>query len=265
MNTSTHSLSPALHLTELHEGRVVRLRVDSPPAQALDYGLIEALHDTFGALASRPSLACVVMESAGPDFGTGFGLSHRRAPYVPVLLGAWHAALRRLASLDALLVAKVQGQCTGAAMEWALVCDAVICDPTARFALPEIALGAFSPVGALLLPDRVGRTRATDWLVTGRTIEPEEAQAAGLIAAFAGGWDDLDSMTARWVEQHVTSRSAVAVRALAGALHEPVREKLAGPLEALEARFLEQIAPSRDAEEGITAALRKRAPRWEHG
>jgi enoyl-CoA hydratase/carnithine racemase len=72
-------------------------------------------------------------------------------------------------------MAVVRGRCFGAGCEWTLLCHEVWADRTAKFAFPEMAIGAFATVAPLLLPDRVGRTRALDLLLSGREVDAAEA------------------------------------------------------------------------------------------
>lgn len=251
-------------LREEHEGRVARVTLSAPPENTLDVTLLVELGRTLAALEASPAIACVVLDAAGPDFSTGLALGQRRAPYVEILLSHLHAAARRLASLDTLVLAKVRGRCTGAALELALLSHAILADGTARFGFPDLALGSFSPLAAVLLPDRIGRTRANELQLSGRTLAPDEATALGLVAEHAGGWDDLDSLGRRWIERHVLPRSTVALRAFARASRVHLPALLGARLDELEKLHLETVARAADAEEGISAALRGRPPRWQH-
>lgn len=256
--------APRVRVLDQHGGRLARLILDSPAGNALDLSVLNELSAALDVLHGWPHLVCVVLEGAGRDFSSGFSIPQRRAPYVELLLPSFHACVRRLAALPALIVAKVRGRCEGAGLELALLANAVLCDQTARFGFPDLAQGVFPPLGSLLLPDRIGRARAEQWLLTGRAVEPDEALSSGLVTACAGGWDNVDSLLASYLETHVLSRSNVALRALTGALRLPLERHLAGDLTRLEERYLRVVAPSRDAEEGLSAALHGRPPRWTH-
>lgn len=250
-----------LSVLEEHDGRVARLVFDHAPDNALDVTLVDELLVAVDALERWPELSCVVLEGKR-DFGTGFALSHRRMPYLDLLLTSYLAACRKLVSLEAVRIALVRGRCFGAGFELALLCHTILADATARFAFPDLSLGAFAPVGSLLLPDRIGVTKAEDWLLSGRTVPGDEALAAGLLTGFAAGWDNLDTMGARHVEQQVLARPTGAVRALARALSLDRRERLERDLPETERLFRERVAGARDHDEGVSAALRGRPPRW---
>lgn len=253
--------APRLELREEHGGRIVRVILRAPPDNALDLDLLNELTSALDALARAPDLCCLVLESGTRDFSTGLDPSQRRLPYVELLLPALHGVARRLASLEALIVTRVRGRCLGAGLELALLSNAILCDATAKFGLPDLTQGLFSPLGALLLPSRLGRTRAEEWLLSGLTIDGEGAHAAGLAQEFAGGWDDLDSMTERWLQRIVLARPPAALKVHARASRLHLDALLARPLDELEQLYLTRIAPSAEADEALAAAGRRRPSR----
>lgn len=254
-----------LKVSETHDGRVARIRLDAPPDNALDVTVLTELVRALDAVATWPNLACVIFEAQGRDFSTGLALVQRRQPYVEVLLPALHLVARKLASLEAVLVTLVRGRCFGAAFELSLLSHAVIGDATVKFCLPELGLGTFPPLASLLLPERIGRARAEELLLSGRVMEHEEALSWNLLTACAGGWEDLDSLANNWVQKNVLSRSNVALRALHKATRRSLADRLGHELADLETLYLQHVAHSRDAQEGIDAALHRRTPRWVHG
>jgi cyclohexa-1,5-dienecarbonyl-CoA hydratase len=262
--SANEPMTPGVHLREEHGGRVARIVFANPPDNAFDIPLLEELHRALDALERWPLLACVVLEGAGLDFSTGLSLSQRRMPYVELLLPSLHAAARKLAALDVLQIALVRGRCFGAGLELSLLAHVLLADATAKFAFPELSFGAFPTLGPLLLPDRLGAARAEEWLLSGRTVPVEEALAAGLVTAFAGGWDSLETLSLRYLEQQVLARSTPSLKSLVRALGVRRRALLENELPELERLYFQRIAATKDAEEGLSAALRRRAPKWSH-
>lgn len=247
-----------------HDGRVARLVLRSPPENALDITLLRDLGAALERLSTKPGLACVVLEGDGIDFSTGLLLGQRRRPYVELLLENLHGVARRLAAIPALTVAKVKGRCHGAGFELALLCDIVVNDQTARFAFPELSIGAIPTIAPAILPARLGVARAHELVLSGRTIPGDEALAAGLATEVAGGWDDVESLVQKIVEKQVLPRSTVALRAQAIAFRRPLVDLLSRTLDESERHYLEEVALTKDADEGVTAALRRRTPKWTH-
>lgn len=251
-------------LREEHEGRVARIVLANPPENALDVDLLTELLKTVDALERWPELACVVIEGAGREFSSGLSLPQRRQPYVRSVVPAFHHLARKLVGLDAIVVSFVRGRCLGAGFELALLSHAILCDATARIGLPELTFGAIPPLGTLLLPRRLPPAKAEELILSGRVLPADEALAAGLVNACAGGWDDLESLGARWIRENVLSRSNVPLRAFAAASRRELRAILADDLAALEELYLNRVAGSQDAAEGIDAALHRRAATWSH-
>ena len=87
-----------------------------------------------------------------------------------------------LAASSRPVIAAIQGHCVGGGLELALACDIRIATDDAVFAMPEVALGSLPGSGGLQrLPAVVGRGVAADWILTGRSVDAQEALAHGLV------------------------------------------------------------------------------------
>ena len=91
-----------------------------------------------------------------------------------------HDIFRR-STLAKPVVAVVDGAALGGGCELAAACDIVIASERARFGQPEIKLGVFPPVAAVLLPRVIGEKRARELVLTGELIEAPEALRLGLV------------------------------------------------------------------------------------
>jgi cyclohexa-1,5-dienecarbonyl-CoA hydratase len=155
----------------------------------------------------------------------------------------------------------VRGQCLGGGLEVALAGSLIFAAPDAQFGQPEMKLGVFAPAASVLLPYRVNQPAAEDLLFSGRSIGAVEARALGLVYAVT---DDPHAAALAYFEAHLAGKSAAALAcavsaARVGLLHD-VRRRL-GEVERL---YLDRLMQTRDANEGLTAFLAKRAPTWEH-
>jgi cyclohexa-1,5-dienecarbonyl-CoA hydratase len=122
-------------------------------------------------------------------------------------------------------------------------------------------LGVFAPAASVLLPYRVNRPFAEDLLFSGRSIGAEEARGAGLVHTV---FEDPETAALAYFNQHLAGKSAAAlacaVAAARGAMLRDVRQRLA----EVEQLYLDRLMATRDANEGLTAFLGKRKPKWEH-
>ncbi len=132
---------------------------------------------------------------------------------------------------------------------------------TPSSACPRLSLGLFPPVGAILLPARVGAARAASAIVTGESRPAAAWQAAGLIERLAPA-EALRTMVDEWYERHLEGRSAVALGHAARAARLALADTVARLLPESERRYLAELMRTADAAEGVAAFLAKRAPRW---
>lgn len=229
-----------------------------PPVNVLDVPTIRALGAALAPLSDRRDLKAVVIRS-GIDgtFSAGVAIQDHTRERVSEMLEAFHGVFRLIDHLPQATVAAVDGRCLGGGCELATFCDFVLATPRSVFGQPEIDVGCFPPVAAVLLPRIVGRA-AYDMVLTGRPFSAEEAARAGLITRVV---PDLD----QHVEELVASLSAKsgAVLALARrALRDGGHGSWAEALTRTEAIYKDQLLPTQDIEEGVRAFLEKRKPRW---
>jgi enoyl-CoA hydratase len=158
------------------------------------------------------------------------------------------AALRRTRTP---WVAAVSGLCLGGGCELAMMADVVVASETARFGLPETQLGLIPGAGGTqMLPRAIGKAKAMDVVLTGRLLDADEAERAGLISrvAPAEGWREAAADVAR----RIAKRPAVAVRlgkeTVQAAFETPLQAGIDGERRAFAMAFA-----SDDAREGLMA------------
>lgn len=169
--------------------------------------------------------------------------------------------LWRLSEAPFLSVAAVNGLAFGGGLELAIACTMRIAVPTARLAMPEIKLGVLPAYGGTqFLPALIGRARALDLMLTGRTVEVPEAQAIGLIDRVAAPGAPLLGQ-ALALARSITVYSAGAVAAIRHCVRASGPAVTASGM-AVEDAQVQTVMRSDDAHEGIAAFLDKRAPRF---
>jgi cyclohexa-1,5-dienecarbonyl-CoA hydratase len=243
-------------------GEIQRIVFDRPKANVFDLAMITAIRERLRELAREPGpLKLVVFEGAGEHFSFGASVEEHLPDRVGQLLPAFHGLFRDLEALGVPTAAVVRGQCLGGAFELALWCGVVFGDPSARFGAPEIRLGVFPPVAAIVLPWRMTGARATQLILSGDTFDAQGAAAWGLID---GCEHDAEGALQRWFEDRLASKSAVALRAAWRAARRILAASLSNDLPVLEAQYLNDLMSHRDPVEGLTAFLERRRPVWSH-
>ncbi|HEX4964796.1 MAG TPA: enoyl-CoA hydratase-related protein [Thermoanaerobaculia bacterium] len=241
--------------------RTAAITLNRPPLNILDVPTINLLGEAMDSLAADRDLQIVVLRGAGDRaFSSGVAVQDHTPDKVAAMLESLHSAIRRLRDLDAITVAAVHGHCLGGGMELALACDLVIAEEGARFGQPEIELGCFAPVAAVLLPPRIGPGRTLDLLLTGRTLTCEEAERLGLVTRRVPT-GALNATLANLLAG-ITARSAPVTRLTKKAVRAGRDLPFAEALTESERIYKEELLPLEDMEEGVAAFLEKRKPVW---
>src|SRR5512136_3436305 len=97
------------------------------------------------------------------------------------MIQTFHQMFRLMDALKVPSLAVVNGSALGGGCELAIYCDMVIATERAKFGQPEIQVGVFPPIAALVMPRLIGRKKAMELILSGDTISAQEALALGLI------------------------------------------------------------------------------------
>ncbi len=251
----------SLKLSFEHDGQVARVVLAAPKANIVDQAMMAALAAAFADLRNRPQLKVMILTAEGPHFSFGASVQEHLPEHVRNMLPRFSALLGQMLELPAVTLAAVRGLCLGGGFELALACDFIVAEDDAQFACPEIKLAVFAPAAALLLPVRIGASRAAELVLTGAAWSAAQAAAAGLIVQTAQG--QLEATVETWIRDHFLARSPVALRYGVRAARLPLRQALQQNLPQLERMYLDELMAESDAVEGLRAFIEKREPHWE--
>lgn len=255
-------MTSSLKLSVEHDGQVARVTLAAPKANIIDQAMMAALAAAFDDLQNRPQLKVMILTAEGPHFSFGASVQEHLPEQVRSMLSQFGGLLRQMLELPAVTVAAVRGQCLGGGFELALACDFIVAEEGAAFACPEIKLAVFPPAAAVLLPVRMGASRATELVLTGAAWNAAQAAAAGLVVQTAPQ-GQLETTVEAWIRDHFLARSPVVLRYAARAARLPLRRALQEDLPQLERMYLDELMAEADAVEGLRAFMEKREPRWE--
>jgi enoyl-CoA hydratase/carnithine racemase len=184
--------SPPIRLTV--ENRIASLLLDAPPRNDLDLAAFAELARLGREVFPFLDVDGMIVSGRGRHFSSGAKVEELKA----ALTGDGRAAnLLRMVENTALLtalerlpfpvVAVIRGCCFGVGLELALACHFRAAIPNAVFALPEAGFGLLPGCGGTVrLPALAGRGRATELILSGRTVGAEEAYAMGLVDCVVG-------------------------------------------------------------------------------
>lgn len=239
------------------QGGAAWLTLARPPLNVLDLPTIRLAYERLAALPPRADVKAVFVRSALPGvFSAGVDVADHAPERVRETLTSFHAVVRVLHGLPQPTVAMVDGHCLGGGCELALCCDLLLATPRSMFGFPEIDLACFPPVAAVLLPRLAPRAAAL--VLTGERLDAEAARAAGLVTRVVA---DVEA-AARSEAARLASKSGRALAFARRALREGAEGPFAEALARTERLYLDEVAKSADANEGVRAFLEKRKPRW---
>jgi enoyl-CoA hydratase/carnithine racemase len=239
---------------------VAYVTLDNPPANSYDLEVMRRFAEDVEAAAASDARVVVVGSASEKFFSAGADVQKFLDGDVDAnmeMIRTSQAAFRRMAAADQVFIAHLEGHALGGGLEIALACDVRLAAP-GRYKLgtPEVTLGLLPGNGGTQRLTRLlGPSRALDLLLTGRTFSPDEALAWGLVAAL------VDEDGTRAYAERLAAGPRLALAAIKRCVHEGGERSLADGL-ALEAELVEQLFRSKDAGEGLTAFVEKRAPEF---
>ncbi len=240
------------------DGRVATVSWHRPPLNVFDTGLLDAV-----ASELRPDRLgganVVVLRGQGNVWSAGLSVEDHRGPRLRGMLRAFRGLLDALWRVPVPTVAVVEGPCLGGGLELLLPCDSAIASDGATFGQPEIKLGVFPPAALVGLPREIGPKAASDLLLSGRSISAARAAEIGLVTRTVAS-SELEPELARLLRGYAEARREALV--LTKRLRQELEPFPWGALDRAEAAYLNELASLPEAEEGLTAFLEKRPPRW---
>ena len=252
-----------VHSESRLNGGHLRLILDQPRGNIITLELMRDLRRALAGVTGSPGIKLVTIEGAGDHFSYGASVEEHRPELIDRALPEFHALVRDLLAVPAPTAAIVRGQCLGGGFEIALACDLLFASTTALLGVPEIALGVFPPAAAVLLPLRIGASRAASVVLTGQARPVEKWVEAGLVELTAPA-QELEVAVDHWFRANLEPRSAAALRCAAAATRLSTRKQVDAVLPELERYYLDTLMRTSDAAEGIAAFLEKRQPVWSH-
>jgi cyclohexa-1,5-dienecarbonyl-CoA hydratase len=241
--------------------RLLRLRLGRPKANIIDTAMIAALDSALAEHVEDRRLAAALLDADGPHFSFGASVEEHLPDRCATLLHGFHGLVLRLAAAPLPVLVAVRGQCLGGGLELALAGHLVFVAPDAMLGQPEIKLGVLAPAASCLLPELIGPQRASDLLLSGRSICGDEAVAIGLGLRAA---PDPERAALAYFEEHLSPKSASSLRLAVKAARLDLVARVRAKIGAVERIYLDELMRTHDAVEGLNAFTAKRAPQWQH-
>jgi enoyl-CoA hydratase/carnithine racemase len=251
------------------EGGVLRLTIENPPANVLSVALMEQLLTSLEAAGSDGSVRVIVIAAAGKLFSAGHDLKdmtmHRSDPdegkaYFEQVFTLCSRLMQAIAAHSRPVIAEVDGIATAAGCQLVASCDLAVASDRSRFGVNGIDVGLFCSTPAVALTRTISRKRAMEMLLTGEMIEAQTALEYGLVNRVLPKADLRNAVDQ--CAAIIASKSTVAVTLGKQSVREQAGLSLADAYERASRVMVENMLEP-DAEEGISAFLKKRKPKWQ--
>jgi len=229
---------------------------------ALSLALMREMIDCLNEIGSRRDLRAVILAATGKVFSSGHDLSEmvgREFNDYQKLFDVCTELMEKLQSIPQPVIAEVQGIATAAGCQLVATCDLAIASEDAAFATPGVRIGLFCTTPMVALSRVIGRKRALEMLLTGELIDANTAADWGLVNRVVGA-GQLRAETLKLAGRIAEVSGSVVALGKQAYYTQIELEQVKAYGYAKEVMTKNAIA--HDAQEGISAFLEKRAPRW---
>ena len=242
--------------------RVTLVTLNRPQAlNALNGQILADLLAAMAAFDADPSQGCAVITGSAKAFAAGADIKEMQAQgFADMYGGNFFAGWEQFARTRKPVIAAVAGYALGGGCELAMMCDFILAADTARFGQPEIKLGVTPGMGgSQRLTHAVGKAKAMEMCLTGRMIDAEEAERAGLVARIVPA-DQLVEEALKTAAT-IAGMAPLAILANKEMVNAAFEMGLAQGVQ-YERRLFHGLFGTADQKEGMAAFVEKRPGNW---
>lgn len=241
------------------EDHVALIKLNRPDAlNALNQQLLGELMDALEDVDKNDAARCIVITGSEKAFAAGADIKEMSEMTFAQVneVNLFEDAAARISRIRKPVVAAVSGYALGGGCELAMACDFIIAGDNAKFGQPEINLGVIAGMGgSQRLTHAVGKAKSMEMNLTGRFMDAEEAERAGLVSRVVPAKKLMDETMA--AAQKIAEKSMIAVRTAKEAVNRSFEVPLSEGL-LMERRLFHALFATEDQTEGMEAFLEKR-------
>jgi enoyl-CoA hydratase/carnithine racemase len=251
-------------------GAIAILTLNRPTTRnTLTEATLVALGGEFTAIAEDRGVRAVVLTAKGPAFSGGHDLKEltarrsdpdRGRAYFRHIMLTCSAMMQQIVRLPQPVIAAAQGTATAAGCQLVASCDLAVASEGAKFGVSGINAGLFCSTPMVPLSRNVARKHAMEMLLTGDLISAQDAFRIGLVNRVVPPGSELD--TALALARKIAAKSSHVVRIGKEAFYRQLEMGLDDAYRYTAEVMVENLM-ARDAEEGISAFVEKRTPKWQ--
>ncbi|TCP39124.1 enoyl-CoA hydratase [Rhodovulum marinum] len=245
------------------EDHVALIRLNRPDAlNALNAELMGELADAVSQADANDKVRVIVLTGSEKAFAAGADVREMSTKsFVDVFGGdLFTPETEKFLACRKPIIAAVSGYALGGGCELAMMCDFIIAADTAKFGQPEINLGVVAGIGGTQRLTRiVGKSKAMDMHLTGRFMDAEEAERAGLVSRVVPAKKLMEEAMA--AASKIAEKSALTVMAVKECVNRSYETTLREGL-LFERRMFHMMFATEDQSEGMQAFVEKREPQF---
>jgi enoyl-CoA hydratase len=242
-------------------GPVGLITLNRPKAlNALCDALVRELGLALDTFEADDKIGAIIITGSDKAFAAGADIKEMSSKnYMDVYLADFITdGWERVTTCRKPTIAAVAGYALGGGCELAMMCDTIIAADTAKFGQPEISLGVIPGAGGTQRLTRfVGKAKAMDMVLTGRTMDAAEAERSGLVSRVVPAAKLLDEAMA--VARRIAELSRPSVMIAKEAVNRAYETTLAEGVR-FERRVFHSLFSTEDQKEGMAAFIEKRKP-----
>ncbi|MDO6456938.1 enoyl-CoA hydratase [Celeribacter halophilus] len=239
------------------------IRLNRPEAlNALNSELLSELADALSKADLDPKVRAIVITGSEKAFAAGADIKEMsEKSYADLAAERLFADdADRITATRKPVIAAVAGYALGGGCELAMMCDFILAADNAKFGQPEINLGIIPGIGGTQRLTRfVGKSKAMEMILTGRFMEAEEAERAGLVSRIVPAKKLVEEAVS--VADKIAEKSAISVAAAKEAVNRSYEMTLAEGVRFERASF-QSLFATEDQKEGMAAFAEKREPQF---
>lgn len=241
-------------------GRVALVQLHRPKAlNALSTALMEEMVSQMEILDTDPEVGCFVVTGSEKVFAAGADIKEMNdRSFLDMFQENYFVGWERFTNLRTPKIAAVAGYALGGGCELAMMCDMIFAADNAKFGQPEIKIGVIPAIGgSQRLTALIGKAKAMDMILTGRTMDAQEALQTGLVSRIFAV-EDLLTETIK-VAETIANYSKPAVMVAKEVVDKSQELSLKEGV-AYERRAFHMLFATPDQKEGMQAFIEKRPP-----
>jgi cyclohexa-1,5-dienecarbonyl-CoA hydratase len=246
-------------------GVVAHLTLNRPKQNIMNIDMLREMTRAIESLSAREDVRLILLDAA-PEcegyFSLGVGAEGYTQQMVFQMMDAFHNVFRAMMEICKPVLAVVEGVASGGGAELAAFCDLVVATENAQFRQPEIKLGVFPPMGAVVYPRVIGPRRAMELLLTGDPINAHQALQMGLVNRVVPREKLKETVDA--LVKRISEQSGPVLTLLKRVIFEGTWQPFPEALKRAQDLYLNQLFELQDSQEGLRALIEKRKPVWKN-